>query len=268
MVTILFLLLTVSFTDLHSETDKNYISVFKRKSPLTFSPKRKYAVAVVSPLQKHDSSETVIADGRSGSSFAAHAVRLHECVRLQRLTSFKPFSFDARDAARKVERERKMKEMRQIQEQVCCSSFRAHPVRRYKPLSRPAILLKWCWVIVLRFGKSQPVLHLCRCLHGAFCPLTIFKFDPKKHWLENEPEMRQVTQGKMRNGKSPYCRNWLQDERRGAKEEITMGGAGHKDNKAVYLWFDHDNHLEQKQGHCTPLHFWHVLSMAIAVIKG
>lgn len=41
-----------------SETDKNYISVFKRKSPLTLSPKRKYAVAVVSPLQKHDSCET------------------------------------------------------------------------------------------------------------------------------------------------------------------------------------------------------------------
>nr|AAI15160.1 Zgc:136513 protein [Danio rerio] len=49
---------SVSFTDMPSETDKNYISVFKRKSPLTLSPKRKYAVAVVSPLQKHDSCET------------------------------------------------------------------------------------------------------------------------------------------------------------------------------------------------------------------
>lgn len=81
----------------------------------------------------------VIADGGSGSTSAAHAVRLHEHARLQRSTCFKPFSFDARDAARKVERERKLKEMRQIQEQVWCSSFRARPVRRYKPLSKPSV---------------------------------------------------------------------------------------------------------------------------------
>lgn len=33
------------------------------------------------------------------------------------LTRFQPFSFDARDAARKVERERRLQEMRQMQEQ-------------------------------------------------------------------------------------------------------------------------------------------------------
>lgn len=35
----------------------------------------------------------------------------------------------------------------------------------------------------------------------------------------------------------------------GAKEEVTMGGDGFKDNKAVYLWFDYDNCFEPKQGH-------------------
>lgn len=34
------------------------MDVFKRKEPLKFTPKRQYVLAVISPLQKHDSWET------------------------------------------------------------------------------------------------------------------------------------------------------------------------------------------------------------------
>lgn len=44
------------FTD--KETDKIYISAFKRRQPLTFSPNRQYVLAVVSPLQQQDSCDT------------------------------------------------------------------------------------------------------------------------------------------------------------------------------------------------------------------
>lgn len=40
------------------KTGKRYMDVFKRKEPLKFTPKRKYVLAVISPLQKHDSGET------------------------------------------------------------------------------------------------------------------------------------------------------------------------------------------------------------------
>uniref|UniRef100_A0A8C1E9R0 Siaz-interacting nuclear protein n=1 Tax=Cyprinus carpio carpio TaxID=630221 RepID=A0A8C1E9R0_CYPCA len=45
-----------SYSD--TETDKSYVSVFKRRQPLTFSPNRQYVLAIVSPLQKQDSCET------------------------------------------------------------------------------------------------------------------------------------------------------------------------------------------------------------------
>uniref|UniRef100_A0A672QVN0 Siaz-interacting nuclear protein n=1 Tax=Sinocyclocheilus grahami TaxID=75366 RepID=A0A672QVN0_SINGR len=95
--------------------------VFKRRLPLMFSPKRRYALAVISPLQKQDRCETVSGSpsGRHSLDFVAH---------------FQPFSFDARDAARKVEHERRLQEMRQLQEQQWRSTFKAHPIRRYKPL--------------------------------------------------------------------------------------------------------------------------------------
>ncbi|XP_048012325.1 siaz-interacting nuclear protein isoform X3 [Megalobrama amblycephala] len=140
------------------------MDVFKRKEPLKFTPKRQYVLAVISPLQKHDSWETVFADGRfSGTSSPAHSNnRLEEItfesprhrgarqrrltsfrplslgitfesprhVRQWRVTRFQPFSFDVHDAARKVERERRLQEMRQMQELQWCSTFKAHPVRR------------------------------------------------------------------------------------------------------------------------------------------
>ncbi|XP_051746884.1 siaz-interacting nuclear protein isoform X2 [Ctenopharyngodon idella] len=162
----------ITQSPLNTKTDKRYMDVFKRKEPLQFTPKRQYVLAVISPLQKHDSWKTVFADGSfSGSSSPAHSNRLeeitfesprHRGARQRRLTSsrpfsfgitfesprsrrarqrsltrFQPFSFDARDAARKVERERRLQEMRQMQELQWCSTFKAHPVRRYKPLIQP-----------------------------------------------------------------------------------------------------------------------------------
>ncbi|KAF4114582.1 siaz-interacting nuclear protein [Onychostoma macrolepis] len=125
---------------LDTETDKIYISAFQRRQPLTFSPNRQYVLAVVSPLQKQDSCETVLADDRSSrASSPTHAnnrraLRYHYSPEHWTVTSFEPFSFDERDAARRVERERRLQEMRQMQEQQWCSRFRAHPIRRYKPL--------------------------------------------------------------------------------------------------------------------------------------
>uniref|UniRef100_A0A671KX66 Siaz-interacting nuclear protein n=1 Tax=Sinocyclocheilus anshuiensis TaxID=1608454 RepID=A0A671KX66_9TELE len=128
----------------HTEPDKSYISVFKRRQPLTFSPNRQYVLAVVFPLQKQDSCETVLADdGSSRASSTAHANRreirnyytyspVHWTS--STVTTFEPFSFDERDAARKVERERRLQEIRQMQERQWHSTFKAHPIRRYKPL--------------------------------------------------------------------------------------------------------------------------------------
>uniref|UniRef100_A0A673MCM6 Siaz-interacting nuclear protein n=1 Tax=Sinocyclocheilus rhinocerous TaxID=307959 RepID=A0A673MCM6_9TELE len=127
------------------QTDKRYISVFKRRQPLTFSPNRQYVLAVVFPLQKQDSCETVLADdGSSRASSPAHANNRRE-IRYDytyspvhwtssTVTTFEPFSFDGRDAARKVEREKRLQEIRQMQEQQWRSTFKAHPIRRYKPL--------------------------------------------------------------------------------------------------------------------------------------
>uniref|UniRef100_A0A671SM92 Siaz-interacting nuclear protein n=1 Tax=Sinocyclocheilus anshuiensis TaxID=1608454 RepID=A0A671SM92_9TELE len=124
-----------------TETDKGYMHVFKRRQPLMFSPKRRYALAVISPLQKQDSCET---DERSSGAFSsAHANNRTEIPYELlspiyeipwRVAHFQPFSFDARDAARKVEHERRLQEMRQLQEQQWHSTFKAHPIRRYKPL--------------------------------------------------------------------------------------------------------------------------------------
>ncbi|XDV25131.1 hypothetical protein PO909_029102 [Leuciscus waleckii] len=146
------------------------MDVFKRRKPLTFSPTRQYGLAVISPLQKQDSRETVFADNSSsGTSSPAHSNDPYEgnpyegnpyegnpyegnpyegipfegpsrrssqrwwtsyCVQ-------QPFSFDERDSRQRVQRERRLQEMRQRQEQQWSSTFKAHPVRRYKPLIQP-----------------------------------------------------------------------------------------------------------------------------------
>uniref|UniRef100_A0A8C2HIP9 Siaz-interacting nuclear protein n=1 Tax=Cyprinus carpio TaxID=7962 RepID=A0A8C2HIP9_CYPCA len=127
----------------HSDTepDKGYMHIFKRRQPLMFSPKRRYALAVISPLQKQDSCET--GDRSLEASSPAYANNRTEIpFELPRsvyeipwrVSHFRPFSFDARDAARKVEHERRLQEMRQMQEQQWRSTFKAHPIRRYKPL--------------------------------------------------------------------------------------------------------------------------------------
>ncbi|XP_039524214.1 siaz-interacting nuclear protein [Pimephales promelas] len=131
-------------TQSHSDTpsDKRRMNVFKRRKPLTFSPKRQYGLAIISPLQRHDSHET---DGSSGTSSPAHSnntleeitIEIPRRARRRSLTCFWPFSFDERDSARRVERERRLREMRQMQEQQWSSNFKAHPVRRYKPLIQP-----------------------------------------------------------------------------------------------------------------------------------
>ncbi|KAK2892685.1 hypothetical protein Q8A67_012673 [Cirrhinus molitorella] len=139
-----------SYSD--AETDKRYINVFKRRQPLAFSPNRQYALAVVAPLQKQDSCETVLADdGSSGAASPAHADNRRE-IRYDSdnwisstrprfdsfnwfsSTSFVPFSFDKRDAARKAECEKRLQMMRQMQELQWRSTFKAHPIRRYKPI--------------------------------------------------------------------------------------------------------------------------------------
>ncbi|XP_056093350.1 siaz-interacting nuclear protein [Rhinichthys klamathensis goyatoka] len=132
---------TQSLSD--TTSDKRRTDVFKRRKPLTFSPKRQYGLAVISPLQKHDSRE--IDGSSSGTSSPAHSNNILEEItfeiprraRRRSLTSFRPFSFDARDSAQRVERERRLREMRQMQEQLWSSNFKAHPVRRYKPLIQP-----------------------------------------------------------------------------------------------------------------------------------
>ncbi|KAK7130158.1 hypothetical protein R3I93_019708 [Phoxinus phoxinus] len=136
-------------TQSHSNTtsDKRRVDVFKRRKPLMFSPKRQYVLAVISPLQKHDSRETVFADGSSSeTSSPAPSNTLEEITfeiprrrraRRRSLTCFQPFSFDERDSWMRVERERRLREMRQMQEQLWSSNFKANPVRRYKPLIQP-----------------------------------------------------------------------------------------------------------------------------------
>ncbi|XP_055046103.2 siaz-interacting nuclear protein isoform X1 [Misgurnus anguillicaudatus] len=144
--------------DLHSDQKATMktVSAFRRRAPLTFSPKRQYAVAVISPMQKHDSSEPVFADVASlGTSSSDPGRRMDEAIAgLQRryrdgrrgsfrskpLTRFKPFSFDARDAAQRVKRERKLREISRKQHQwlARCSTFKAHPIRRYKPMVQPS----------------------------------------------------------------------------------------------------------------------------------
>ncbi|XP_043092524.1 siaz-interacting nuclear protein [Puntigrus tetrazona] len=120
------------------ETDKSYVSVFKRKQPLTFSPNRQYALAVVSPLQKQDSWETVLADDRASppvhTNNRRYTIYDYSPEYSSTVTTFQPFSFDERDAARRVEHERRLQEMRRMQERQWRSTFRAHPIRRYKPL--------------------------------------------------------------------------------------------------------------------------------------
>ncbi|XP_073693879.1 siaz-interacting nuclear protein, partial [Garra rufa] len=135
-----------------TEPEKSYKSVFKSRQPLAFSPNRQYALAVVAPLQKQDSCETVLADdGSSGAALPAHADNQREIqydfftLRRPRYdaydnwlssTPFEPFSFDERDAARKVQRERRLQMMRQEQELQWVSTFKAHPIRRYKPIAQ------------------------------------------------------------------------------------------------------------------------------------
>ncbi|XP_067283014.1 siaz-interacting nuclear protein isoform X2 [Pseudorasbora parva] len=121
-----------------TKTEKRYMSAFKRREPLSFSPKRQYSLAVISPLQTNDSCETVFADGSSSEpSSAPSNYSLETVIEIPRRdTCFQPFSFDERDAARKVERERRLQEMRRMQERLWGSTFKAHPVRRYKPLNQ------------------------------------------------------------------------------------------------------------------------------------
>ncbi|XP_056605294.1 siaz-interacting nuclear protein isoform X2 [Triplophysa dalaica] len=129
-----------------SYRQKTTTSVFKRRKPLYYSPKRQYAVAVISPMQKNDSREP---DDRTLEASPAHGIRFEETTfgryrgenghvheRRRRSTRFKPFSFDEFDAARRVHREMRLQEMRQMQDQWC-TTFKAHPVRRYKPLVQP-----------------------------------------------------------------------------------------------------------------------------------
>ncbi len=78
--------------------------------------------------------------------------------------------------------------------------------------------------------------------------------------------MRQETQGKeIHEAQTRSCPAGIGTNMRegGAKEEVTVGGDGYKYNKAVYLWFDYDNCLEPKQGHCPSLLFWHVLTWVL-----
>ncbi|XP_050963127.1 siaz-interacting nuclear protein isoform X2 [Labeo rohita] len=141
-----------SYSD--AETNKSYLNVFKRRQPLAFSPNRQYALAVVAPLQKQDSCETVLADdGSSEAASPAHAYNRRgvqydynwtSSVRPRfdpfdnwlssTTTPFEPFSFDVRDAVRKIQRERRLQEMRRMQEQQWGLTFKAHPIRRYKPI--------------------------------------------------------------------------------------------------------------------------------------
>ncbi|XP_057180619.1 siaz-interacting nuclear protein isoform X2 [Triplophysa rosa] len=129
---------------------KTTISAFRRREPLCFSPKRRYAVAVISPMQKNDSNEPGFVDDRTLETSPAHSsIRSEETTfgryrgenghvrtRQRRATRCKPFSFDEFDAARRVQREMRLQEMRQMQDQWCVT-FKAHPVRRYKPLVQP-----------------------------------------------------------------------------------------------------------------------------------
>ncbi|CAM4566033.1 unnamed protein product [Leuciscus chuanchicus] len=63
---------TQSYSD--TKSVKRRMDVFKRRKPLTFSPTRQYGLAVISPLQKQDSRETVFADdSSSGTSSPAHS---------------------------------------------------------------------------------------------------------------------------------------------------------------------------------------------------
>ncbi len=76
--------------------------------------------------------------------------------------------------------------------------------------------------------------------------------------LEKKPEMRQATQGKEIHEAQTRSRPvgiGTNMREGGAKEEVTVGGEGYKNNKAVYLWFDYDNCLEPKQGRCPSLLF-------------
>ncbi|XDV25130.1 hypothetical protein PO909_029101 [Leuciscus waleckii] len=121
------------------------MDVFKRRKPLTFSPTRQYGLAVISPLQKQDSRETVFADdSSSGTSSPAHSNDPFELISRHSPQRWwtsscvqQPFSFDERDSRQRVQRERRLQEMRQRQEQQWSSTFKAHPVRRYKPLIQP-----------------------------------------------------------------------------------------------------------------------------------
>ncbi|KAI7791736.1 siaz-interacting nuclear protein [Triplophysa rosa] len=115
---------------------KTTISAFRRREPLCFSPKRRYAVAVISPMQKNDSNEPGFVDDRTLETSPAHSKNGHVRTRQRRATRCKPFSFDEFDAARRVQREMRLQEMRQMQDQWCVT-FKAHPVRRYKPLVQP-----------------------------------------------------------------------------------------------------------------------------------
>ncbi|CAM4566017.1 unnamed protein product [Leuciscus chuanchicus] len=67
------------------------MDVFKRRKPLTFSPTRQYGLAVISPLQKQDSRETVFADdSSSGTSSPAHSNDPFEGISFEGITFERP----------------------------------------------------------------------------------------------------------------------------------------------------------------------------------
>ncbi|KAL7864770.1 hypothetical protein AOLI_G00161900 [Acnodon oligacanthus] len=105
-------------------------------------------VAAVRPLQKNESGP----HGSPSSSPVGQTIRLAPSappaapvsaaqlgwrhVDRLNLTRLQPFSFDRRDAMRRVAREKRLEELRRVEESQRASAvrFRANPVRSYRPL--------------------------------------------------------------------------------------------------------------------------------------
>ncbi|MCJ8741638.1 hypothetical protein PDJAM_G00072950 [Pangasius djambal] len=105
-------------------------------------------VAAVRPLPRSGSSDmsqnrplspaqTSLSSPRRSPGISSPSPQIRSRHMFRRnCTRFCPFSFDLRDSMRRVARERKLEKLRLMEEsrQAVAVTFRANPVRKYKPL--------------------------------------------------------------------------------------------------------------------------------------
>ncbi|XP_060792922.1 siaz-interacting nuclear protein isoform X2 [Neoarius graeffei] len=134
------------------------------KSKFQWCSKPCLNVASVRPLPRNGNAETSLSHPQSPSPSLASSVSPARSttsedsdflpqIRLMHLprrncTRPSPFSFDSRDSVQRVAHERKLEELRLMEESHMAFTFKANPVRKYKPLVlkqsiRPLTVPQW-----------------------------------------------------------------------------------------------------------------------------